>query len=314
MRRRRRTQLRQGLSFIGVTSRWNHGAGLGIGVGTIVQDCHIVDNGQAGIEGYQANGAQVLNTEIAYNNYAGYNTNWDAGGLKVTSTSNLLLSGNNVHDNNGEGLWGDGANTNWTISGNTVTNNTGDGIIYEISDAGTAISKNVVANNGGAGIFISDSQGVSVSGNTITVSNTPNSGPAPGGGGIDIIDTERPDGRSAINNNVQGNVINYTGGAARQDGIFEFLCQPLPASANVWNNNTYNVTDPNGAYWHFGSTDYTWTSLRQNTPYESSGLLLLPCRKAVTNRGSIALRCAHGQNRASAPRFRPRGGIIVMRA
>jgi Ca2+-binding RTX toxin-like protein len=72
-----------------------------------------------------------------------------------------------------------------------------------------------------------------------------------------------------INNSIQGNTIVHTNDTAT-DGIFVY--QSLPGQPNnTLNNNTYYVPSVTGTYWHFGSTDYTWSSLHQNTAYESSG-------------------------------------------
>lgn len=259
----------------GVTARWNHGAGLSVGSGTVVEGGHYIDNGQAGIEGYNMTGAKVLDAEIARNNYAGYDTEWDAGGLKMVVSSNIVVSGNNVHDNYGQGIWGDWDSSAWTISGNVVSHNDGAGIMYEISHGATQITNNTVSNNSGSGIYISNADGVAVSGNTVSVKPTSTAGGkgAAWGGGIDIINAARgsgPDGvYQAINDSVTHNTIVHAGDTAR-DGIY--VLQDFTSSPNnVWDGNTYYVSSETGAFWHFGTTDYTWNTLHQSTPYESIG-------------------------------------------
>jgi hypothetical protein len=171
--------------------RYSHGVGItsfphasGIGGSTIAgNDVH--HNGQEGIEGYGDN-LTVSNNEIAFNNTAGFNPEWESGGAKfggAPEIQNLLVKGNNVHDNYGPGLWCDINCYNVTFESNTVANNkyngSGVGIFYEISDL-AVIKNNTLSNNGpaagnngfyaGADIIISASPHVTVYGNTLSSS------------------------------------------------------------------------------------------------------------------------------------------------
>ena len=47
-------------------------------------------NGQLGIAG-TGEGSTLDGVEIAYNNYAGYNSGWEAGGTKFARTRNLVV-------------------------------------------------------------------------------------------------------------------------------------------------------------------------------------------------------------------------------
>ncbi len=259
-----------------VTSTQNHGAGLNIGAGTIVQGGAYVGNGQIGIDGYEANSAQILDAVIANNNYAGYNPDWDAGGIKLATSSNVVISGNNVYGNNGQGIWADIDSTNWTVSSNTVTNNAGVGIQYEISHGNTTIENNTLSGNSGAGVFISNSDGVMVSGNTVTVgaANTGNA-TATADGGIGIINQNRGSGPNglyqSVNDTVTNNVIVHTTDSA-SDGIYYY--QPISGTVNnVWSNNTYYAPNTTTTHWYFNNSPYTWSQLQQAQPYGSPGTL-----------------------------------------
>jgi len=262
-----------------VTSTENHGAGLLIAAGDVVQGGHFNDNGQIGIEGGQANGAQVLNAEIAYNNYAGYDFQWDAGGLKSGSSTNLTLSGDNIHNNNGNGIWSDIDGSSWTISNNTISDNTQNGILLELSHGPTGVTNNTISDNGGSGVYISNTDGVTVTGNTVTVnpSNVSNSASYGSGGGIDVInntgrgnDPSNGQPYQSINDTVENNTITHAGDST-EDGIFTALA--LPGNGNdVFNSNTYDVSDASGTYWHFNNNDYTWSALQQSGTYETSGV------------------------------------------
>lgn len=265
--------------IIRVTAQLNASVGVAIAAGTVVQGGKYVDNGQTGIDGYKADGAVVDSVEIARNNTArAFDSNNEAGGLKMANGSNVTLSNDYVHDNGGPGLWGDVDCAGWTVINNTVANNKGNGIMYEISHgptngqgAITKIDNNKISGNTSAGIYISNSDGVEASGNTVTVP----SGNAAINAGIDIINDKRGSGPfgvwQSVNVTVQGNTIIHSGDGA-QDGLFVY--QALPANPNItFNKNTYYVPNANGTYWHFVTTDYNWTSLRQSTPYEANGTL-----------------------------------------
>jgi parallel beta-helix repeat protein len=260
-----------------VTSIDNHGAGLLLGANTTVQGGSFSNNGQIGIEGGGANNSQVLNAQINNNNYAGYNQQWDGGGIKAGGANNFVVSGDTVSGNNGQGVWADLDAANWTISNNTISNNVYNGILYELSHGNTQITNNTVTNNQGSGIYISNSDAVTASGNTVTVgaNNSFSTVAAAMGGGIDVINNSGrgtdPSGTPylALNDTVTNNTIIHPGDST-QDGIFAF--QALPGGNNdVFNNNTYYTTNANGQYWQFNGTNDTWSQLKATGTYETSG-------------------------------------------
>ncbi|MBV9247851.1 MAG: right-handed parallel beta-helix repeat-containing protein [Acetobacteraceae bacterium] len=260
----------RGWHIIDVTSRLNHGAGLNIGAGTVVQGGHYIDNGQIGIAGWRADNSQVLRAEIARNNYAGYNMDWEAGGMKLAGSSDVIVSGNNVHDNHGTGLWSDIGDRSFIYTGNVVTNNAGNGIMYEISYGPASIRDNVASCNKGAQIYISNSQGVDVAGNRVVV-GAESAGIA---GGISMIYIDRGSGfRGAYelnHNSVHNNLIIHLGNG--QDGIWLYdKEQPISGAVNQWDSNSYRLTDGSLPRWHFGQMDYTWQEMRKDTEFERHG-------------------------------------------
>ena len=79
--------------------RLNHG--IGILAGGTVRSNYVHDNGQAGIATISAPSMLVENNEIAYNNYADYDTHYDGGGTKFMKSLNLTVRGNYAHHNYG---------------------------------------------------------------------------------------------------------------------------------------------------------------------------------------------------------------------
>jgi len=153
--------------------RLNHGLGLRLGTTMDAIGNHVHHNGQLGVGGVGDN-ILVEGNEISYNNTAGYDPDWEAGGTKFVQTLYLLVRNNFVHHNNGPGLWTDIDNRSSIFEGNRVEDNVRMGILHEISYA-IVIRNNTVRRNGfglsswvwGAGIVISSSSNAEVYGNIV---------------------------------------------------------------------------------------------------------------------------------------------------
>lgn len=153
--------------------RSNHGLGIRIGPGSRVIENNVHHNGQLGIGGV-GNDVLVEKNEIAYNNTAHFDADWEAGGAKFVQTDRLMVRENVVHHNGGPGLWTDIDNINTTYESNTVEDNERMGIFHEISYA-AVIRSNIIRRNGfgfqewlwGCGILVAASPNVEVYGNTV---------------------------------------------------------------------------------------------------------------------------------------------------
>ncbi|MFL5496393.1 MAG: right-handed parallel beta-helix repeat-containing protein, partial [Gemmatimonadales bacterium] len=153
--------------------RNNETGGIRIGNKTKVLNNYIHHNKQIGISG-SGDSVLVEGNEISYNNYLKiYPFGNVLGGAKFVNTRWLIVRGNKVHDNQGQGLWTDIENINVLYENNILTNNSGAGILHEISHS-AIIRNNTARGNGftrdwvtGAGILISASDNVTVYGNTV---------------------------------------------------------------------------------------------------------------------------------------------------
>ncbi len=154
----------------------NHGIGVRLGDGMQVLHNKLLHNGQLGVGGGGSNGI-VDGNEIAFNNYAGYDYGWEAGGSKFAFTRNLVVRNNYVHDNQGPGLWTDIENENTLYEHNHTKSNREAGILHEISYH-AVIRNNLIENDGfsashrtepwyGAGIIVASSADVEVYDNTV---------------------------------------------------------------------------------------------------------------------------------------------------
>ncbi len=218
--------------------RLSHGTGIQLGDHGRIVRCHVHHNGQKGVG---AKGSEVVmeDSEVAFNNYAGYDYAWEAGGTKFARTTNLRVLRNYVHDNAGAGLWADIDNHNALFQQNRVDNNRGSGIQYEISYGATIVG-NTVRWNGSAPrvslwqaqISVQNSSDVIVKDNTVVV------GPD-AGNGIVVINQERGSGDGGRyvgrDNTVLGNTVTFEG-AAGASGLLDTLGS---AENNIFDRNTY---------------------------------------------------------------------------
>jgi len=180
------------------------GTGLGItGSNITVRRSTFRYNGQQGLVIQSGNGVLVADSKILNNNngvvsppwvgftLSGYNVvqsiggkyyidpNWEAGGDKVWTSTNVTFSNNEAAYNVGPGLWTDYKNTNITMTGNYVHDNRGldssrnyqgEGIRLELSkDIGNfTITNNRLINNTGAGVTLTSVTGVQIKTNTFS--------------------------------------------------------------------------------------------------------------------------------------------------
>lgn len=256
--------------------RLNHGGGIRMGDAMQIVNNRIVQNGQIGIGGIGDN-VLVQDNQIAYNNYAGFASGWEAGGTKFVDTRNLVVRNNYVHDNIGPGLWTDIDNIDVLIENNIVVDNYSMGIFHEISYAAIIRNNVVMYNNArptswvyGAQILISSSSDTDVYGNRVVISEV-------GGNGITVVQQSRGTGsygpRVSLNNHVYENTIVHLA-ADGQNG----LATDMNVDGSFWtsssfNNNTYYLPFEGYAAWTWYHNRHTFSSLQQ-VGQESAGMLV----------------------------------------
>ena len=261
--------------IVDVEARLNHGGGIHMGPGTVVRSSFIHHNGQLGIHGGQpscakAKGLVLADSELSYNNAAGYNYGWEGGATKWTNTDGLIARNNYVHDNYGSGLWTDGPNINVLFEGNRVEDNDSSGIVHELGYA-AVIRDNLVKGNGfqhpiqgdvwGAGIRIDQSRDVEVYANTVEGNNA------------GITATQEPAGdqcgfgsdAEVANLYVHDNTVVQPVGIAAGLRLYRESNQAYYTGMNNrWTNNDYTLGDPaNGLhfFWANGKVESSaWLS------------------------------------------------------
>lgn len=164
--------------ILGNEVRFNHGEGVKLGPGMLVQGNNLHHNGRLGLHASsgQVDGGFVVDNEISYNCTLGFAClGWGGGGIKVTSVKNVVLEGNQVHHNLGPGLHSDVGAVDLVVKDNVITENHGSAVVIEIT-YGAVVTGNTISRNGfeegiGAGVLVISSSDVRVTGNQILDNN-----------------------------------------------------------------------------------------------------------------------------------------------
>ncbi|WP_460366919.1 right-handed parallel beta-helix repeat-containing protein, partial [Actinocorallia lasiicapitis] len=127
----------------------------------------VVRAGMLGVHGNYADGVQLSGVRAEDNNIEHFNGSPVAGGIKITRTRGVRVTGSYAAGNDGKGLWLDESVYDSTVTGNDFSRNTGHGISWEIS-AKAVFAGNVITGNGGDGLRVNDSNGAEIWNNTIT--------------------------------------------------------------------------------------------------------------------------------------------------
>jgi parallel beta-helix repeat protein len=248
-----------------VTARWNHTIGLTFGPEARVEGGSFSHNGQVGMKG-TGEGSIVDEVEIAFNNYAGYDPGWEAGGTKFYRSRGLVVRNSCIHHNYGHGLWTDIDNVDVLYEGNKVFMNRDDGIKHEISYDAT-IRNNTVAYNGhgfdvwlwGSQILLQNSEKARVYRNTVVVSD--------GGNGISVIHQDRGVGKygpwNATDNYIHHNTVVHLGKYGVNGVVMDTDDDWFWShGGNRFDWNTYIVADDGTKYWTFDWAE-TWNDVKK---------------------------------------------------
>jgi parallel beta-helix repeat protein len=141
------------------------------GAGYVVRGNRLHHGGQMGIGGNESS-VQIVSNDVYANNTERYATSWAAGGMKLTNARTLVIEGNHVHHNEGNGIWTDVPSMpqDITISNNRVDHNDNHGIRFEVSTNGSIFGNEVWENGwdgGGYGISLNASSDAKVHHNTV---------------------------------------------------------------------------------------------------------------------------------------------------
>ncbi|GLZ04901.1 hypothetical protein Acsp03_23670 [Actinomadura sp. NBRC 104412] len=123
-------------------------------------------NGMLGVHGNQADDLRLERVRSTRNNLERFKQAPVSGGVKVTRSRGVTVTGSVLSGNLGKGLWLDESVHGITVTGNRVARNAGHGIVLELS-AEAVVAGNLVRDNGGDGLRVNDTEGVQIWNNTL---------------------------------------------------------------------------------------------------------------------------------------------------
>jgi parallel beta-helix repeat protein len=145
------------------------GRGISIVENGTVERCHVYAHGILGIgsaggDAEGVKGMRVVDCEIDHNAWNNADTGWEAGGVKLSSARDAVVTGNRIHDNAAWGVWFDWQCVGNRIEGNLCQRNVAGGIFLEASRGRNIITNNICTDtrqdphtDWGDGIFSHDS-------------------------------------------------------------------------------------------------------------------------------------------------------------
>lgn len=272
-----------------------HGALISFqgGSGHALLGSDLTRGGQLGVHlgGPGADDVTILDNRIHGNNTEDHDPGWEAGGLKASGGRRLTISGNEVYDNAGPGIWCDINCSDVDISANRVYRNEHAGISYEISGGGRITNNQIWENGhgrphwvGGAGIVCNVCRATEIAGNVLAWNAD--------GIGVQSQARERPEWKVA-DVWVHDNVIAATDAAGDNQrfalGWVQDFAGPLldQASNNRGSGNTYWYPTPEGR-----SIRFAWEEPLRDlaafnaTPGEEGGRYLTAAEKDLLLRGA----------------------------
>jgi parallel beta-helix repeat protein len=250
----------------------NHGYGVRVGYGMHILNNYIHDNGENGVGGglgtIQAPATQSMNSGIViegnvinHNDYAHFNVDFGAGGIKLGATSGITIRGNTIQNNEGEGVHFDDYSENVFVDGNLITDNTdAGGISQEMGYGSSTYRNNIVLRNGAQvnAAFWNNQIESSTTTNVNAYCNVMEISPGPGINGYDVLAANRGTSiyppyqyLTSTGNYFHHNTVIWDPGATGGTGYFQTDAANQPnflANNRAPDYNTYHL--PSTSY-HF---------------------------------------------------------------
>ncbi|MDL4772337.1 right-handed parallel beta-helix repeat-containing protein [Actinomadura xylanilytica] len=130
-----------------------------------VQQVTTTGSGMLGVHANYADDLRLKGVRSTHNNVEHFKYSPVSGGIKVTRSRGVTVTGSLTADNFGKGLWLDESVYDITLTGNRVARNADHGIALELS-AKAVVAGNVVRDNGGTGLKVNNTSDVQIWNNT----------------------------------------------------------------------------------------------------------------------------------------------------
>jgi parallel beta-helix repeat protein len=159
---------RPGVTFENVVVSENATTGIFVTAARVaLHHVTVVDNGMIGIAANYADEFVLDGLKVSDNNSEWFNKAPVAGGLKLTRSRLVVVTGSEFSRNNATGLWFDQSSRDMAITGSRMEGNQGHGVFLEIS-ARAVIAGNLVTGNRDLGMKINDTSSVEIRNNVVS--------------------------------------------------------------------------------------------------------------------------------------------------
>ena len=157
------------LENLAVTDSATQGIFIG-GANNVLRNVTVARSGLTGVHADYADNLTVQNLLSAGNTAERFNTSPVSGGMKITRTRGVSVTGSAFVGNYGQGLWTDMAVYDMTFANNDYLRNLSNGLVIEISQK-ALVSNSRSIGNGGAGVKVDSSADVQVWNSTFADNN-----------------------------------------------------------------------------------------------------------------------------------------------
>ncbi|MHA6693433.1 right-handed parallel beta-helix repeat-containing protein [Homoserinimonas sp. A520] len=159
---------RPGVTFENVVVSENATTGLFVTAAkATLRNVTVTQNGMIGIAANYADEFLVEGVKSSDNNVEWFNKAPVAGGLKLTRSRLVVVTGSEFSRNNATGLWFDQSSRDLALTGSRMEGNQGHGVFLELS-ARAVVVGNVMAGNRDLGMKINDTSSVEIRHNIVS--------------------------------------------------------------------------------------------------------------------------------------------------
>lgn len=238
--------------------------GISIRGGSSLVDNNIHHNDQNGVYVNGGTGSTLDGNVIAHNNDDQTSGDFYFAGAKFVATTDLVVTGNHVHNNHGYGFWSYTDNINTRYQGNTIESNFWTGIRHYRSYSTTITNNDFIGNGTKAVAAEGDNlkyAAVQITGPDATVTNNVivgnyNAVIVLGNGVAGLSGAHGP--LAPVRTTVTDNTITASGNT----GIFGTGGNAAVLTTATFDGNDYRLADTSGRYWLWDGGSATWDDWR----------------------------------------------------
>ena len=208
-------------------------------------------NGALGVTSSNVKGVGLDHSQVLDNNYRGFNADWAAGGVKLTTHTSGAVGDNEVARNKGPAIWFDTCQNGGPIavtSNYVHDNGPGESAIFIEASNAALVANNLLVDNARRAVYLSASNGSRIYMNTVVRTS--------GRAALELGGVPRNDGYGALtlsNNDVRGNIVALTFAASNDPvPVYDLVISRDSGASN--NHSDENLFFRRASAYSFSST------------------------------------------------------------